>query len=303
MTRNSALTSEIARLERMISRIPESDVIERAAFEERLEIAREEYVRLGAVPEPERTRVTFRGSPVTDSSGMKADFGGKATLAFSDAFAAVVAGKKEKLKFMGPIPEKARTQLMITGTVTGSFGFEFQLPNLPKDYFPGGDGPGASLERLFEILRLSADGSDEEVADVIADMHPRAVRKVAEFLGLMADSQAWCSLEFRQKVFRYRNSDHLKKSVDRLSSENIKEDLLDFRGELQGVLPRQRTFEFKAFDDGSVIKGKVGHLIDDVGVLNKEFLHRPLVIRLTVVQVGQGRPRYFLNEIKDIRTF
>ncbi len=301
ISRNSNLTSEIDRLERIISDIPEENVIERAAFEERLEAARDAIGKLSAVVAPERTRLTFRGTPVMGSHGIKADFSGKATLAFSEAFTAIVAGMKDRLKYMGPIPEKARTQLAITGTVVGSFGFEFELPNLPADYFPGIGGAGESLDNLFLLLKTSAEGSDEEVADVVAAIHPRAVRKVTEFLDYLAQNQAWCAIEFRSRVFRYKNLEHLRTAIKRLDKDNLKESTIRYRGELQGVLPGQRTFEFRVHDSSEVIKGKVGPDFIDVSVLNKQWLHKQIDVAFYVIQVGQGRPRHILRTIDDIK--
>ncbi|MDX0573833.1 hypothetical protein GOD68_26825 [Sinorhizobium medicae] len=301
ISRNNNLASEIDRLERIISEIPEEDAIERAAFEERLEAVRDAFGQLAAVSVPERTRLTFRGTPVTGSQGIKADFGGRATLAFSEAFTAIVAGMKDNLKYMGPIPEKARTQLTVTGTVTGSFGFEFELPKLPDDYFPGVGGAGESLSNLFALLKTSAEGSDDEVADTVTEIHPRAVRKVTDFLTYLARNQAWCAIEFRSRVFRYRDLQHLRTSIKRLSRENIKEATETYIGEFQGVLPRQRTFEFKDQDTGEVLKGKVGPDFIDAGVLNREWLHKPVEVAFYVIQVGQGRPRYILRTIADIR--
>lgn len=300
ISRHNALTSEIAMLQRMVDDIPEDDVLERAAFEQRLIAAKKRLERAPAEAEAERTRITFRGEPVTGSLGIKADFGGRASVAFSDAFAAVVAGQADKLKFMGPIPEKARTQLTITGTVTGSFGFEFQLPNLPDEYFPSGGGPGTSLEHMYSLVRASAVAEDDDVAEIVGTLHPRAVRKVADFLELLADNQAWCALEFRQKVFRYKNVEQLRKSIARLRSENIKETREAFLGEIQGVLPRQRTFEFLDVENQNVIRGKIGAGIEDVSKLNREFLHVPVAATFSVVQVGQGRPKFFLNDIADL---
>ena len=83
-----------------------------------------------------KARLTFRGKPVFGSHGIAADFGGKAADAFSDAFAAVAAGLKEGLRYMGPIPNRDKNQLLITGTAIGSFGFEFELPEVDTSCFP-----------------------------------------------------------------------------------------------------------------------------------------------------------------------
>lgn len=296
-----SLTSEVAELESILSKIPASNKFERFGFEQRLRAAQAALAQVQDVVEPERTQLTFRGLPVMGSKGIAAEFGSKAAVAFTEAFTAIVAGMKDRLSYMGPIPDKARNQLLITGTAVGSFGFEFQLPHLQPDFFSESGGAEEALERLFALLQVSAQGSDDEIAEIVAEVHPRAVRKVAAFLNYLSQNQAWCGLEFRQKVFRYKNVDQLRRSRDRLSEGNIHEDQESFLGELQGVLPKGRSFEFKISGDDRIIRGKVGLGIEDPDILNREWLHKAISLTLNVVQVGQSRPSFTLNDLGDIK--
>lgn len=121
------IASEIRELENLLAAISEGNVIERMSLESRLESAKAALAGLPQQFAP-KARLTFRGKPVFGSHGIAADFGGKAAGAFSDAFAAVAAGLSEGLRYMGPIPNRDKNQLLITGTAIGSFGFEFELP-------------------------------------------------------------------------------------------------------------------------------------------------------------------------------
>ena len=122
-----SIASEIKELGALLAAIPEEDVIDRMSLESRLVSAKE---ALESLPQqsPAKARLTFRGKPVFSSHGISADFGAKAAGAFADAFSAVFAGLTNGLRYMGPIPNKDRNQLLITGTAIGSFGFEFELP-------------------------------------------------------------------------------------------------------------------------------------------------------------------------------
>lgn len=298
---SQSLAAEVAELESVLSRIPASNVLERFGFEQRLQAARATLEQFQDILEPERAQLTFRGLPVKGSEGISAEFGSKAVVAFSEAFTAILAGMRDRLQYMGPIPGKARNQLMITGTAVGSFGFELRLPNLTPDLFSESGGAEEALESLLALLKVSAEGSDDEIADLVSQLHPRSVRKVADFLNYLSLNQAWCGLQFKARVFRYRNIDQLRQSRDRLSENNIREGKSVFLGELQGVLPKGRTFEFKVSGDDEVIRGRVGIGIEDPDVLNREWLHRPMRVNLNVVQVGQSRPSYALDDLEDIR--
>jgi hypothetical protein len=296
-----ALASEAKELESILASIPQESVIDRLAFEERLSSIKSDLNNLPDSQLQEKARLTFRGRPVFGSHGIAADFGSKAAGAFADAFSAVVAGLNESLSYMGPIPDKAKNQLIITGTAIGSFGFEFELPGQQSDLFPVTGKTEDALEKIQALLRVSAGGSDDEVTELVEAIHPRAVKKVAEFLGYLVQQHAWCALEFKGQFFRYQNIEQLLLSVERLQEDNIHESDEEYAGEFQGVLPQSRTFEFKLLDQDGILKGKVDIAVEDPDILNREWLHKPVSIKLHVIQVGQGRPRFTLPEISAVR--
>ncbi len=294
------LASEIRELESLLAAIPEGNIIERMSLESRLQSAQ---AALAALPKQaeSKARLTFRGKPVLGSHGIAADFSGKAVAAFSDAFAAVSAGLTEGLRDMGPIPNRDKNQLLITGTAIGSFGFEFELPTPEPSLFPDMDEAREAMVKIEALFRLAAEGSDDEVTEVISEIHPRAVRKVHEFLDLMVQQRAWCGLEFGERFFRYADYKQIKASCERLKDENIQEREESYLGEFQGVLPAGRTFEFRLSDQEGLIRGKVDPDIKDPDVLNREWLHKPVTLTLHVMQVGQGRPRYTLTSLDKLK--
>lgn len=291
--------SEIRELENLLAAVPEGNVIERMSLESRLESARAALATLPPQTAP-KARLTFRGKPVFGSHGIAADFGGKAAGAFSDAFAAVAAGLSEGLHDMGPIPNRDKNQLLITGTAIGSFGFEFELPETERSLFNEAEKAREAMVRIEALFRLAAEGSDDEVAEVIEDVHPRAVRKVHDFLELLVQQQAWCGLEFGDRCFRFADYEQIMASCERLKDENIQETEGTYRGEFQGVLPAGRTFEFRLADDAGLIRGKIDLAIEDPDLLNREWLHKPVTVKLNVMQVGQGRPRFTLMTLDDL---
>ncbi|NYE26540.1 hypothetical protein [Pigmentiphaga litoralis] len=285
------LKSEINELQQMLNDLDDSAVIQRLSLQGRLNAAQGELERVEATPEPLRARLTFRGRPVFGSHGIAADFGGKASNAFADAFAAVVAGLNENLQFMGPIPDRVKNQLLITGTAQGSFGFVFELPPA-AGLFPEHERTGDALATIQSLFEASAQGSDDEVAELVEAIHPRAVKKVFEFLCLLSQYHALCGLEFKDKTFRFEGTEQLERSAGRLAEGNIQEKKETHRGMFLGVLPNSRSFEFQTAN--GVIKGKIGTAIEDPDIINREWLRQESCITLGVIQVGQGRPRYTL---------
>jgi hypothetical protein len=299
------VSSEIKELESLLAKIPKQKAISRIGLEARLKSAKDAIAGFDARGTPRKARLTFRGRPVFDSHGMSADFASKAAGYFTDAFSAVVAGITENLRYMGPIPDKEKNQLLITGTAIGSFGFEFELPKLQLEeqqpLLPPPNRPEDAMEKLERLFQVAAEGTDDDIAELVEEIHPRAVKKAAEFLGYISEQEAWCGLEFKETLFRFSGAEQVRTSAERLESNNIKESEDTFTGEFQGVLPKGRTFEFKLRDQEGVLRGKVGPDIDDADVLNREFLHKLTNVKLHVIQVGQGRPRYTLKSLNDIK--
>jgi len=298
---SNTLAAEIVELEALLAQIPEENVLERFGFEQRLQLARESVNAVVALSEPERMQLTFRGEPVRGSNGIAAEFGSKASIFFTEAYTATIAGIKDRLKYMGPIPDKAKNQLLITGTAVGSFGFEFELPHLQSELFSESGGAEEAMATIVSLFKVSAESTEEAVTEVVSELHPRAIRKIASFLSYLSKNEAWCGLEFKDTAFRYRDIDQLRKSRDRLMKESVRETVEVYRGELQGVLPQGRTFEFKVGGEIGVIRGKVGASVEDPDILNRDWLHRFVEINLHVVQIGHGRPSFTLNELVDIK--
>ena len=295
-----SVVSEIHELEELLGAIPEGNVIERMSLEARLQASRELLDGLPQESEVPKARLTFRGRQVLGQYGITADFGARAVGAFSDAFATIAAGLTEGLQAMGPIPNRDRNQLLLTGTAVGSFGFEFSLPMCQETLFPDCENAREAMLKIEELFRLSAEGSDDDIAEVIAEVHPRAVKKVFEFLDLLVQQQAWCGLEFGSRSFRYENCEQLRKSSFRLRDENIQEREESCRGEFQGVLPAGRTFEFLLRDQEGLIRGKIDETAGDPDILNRRWLHTPVILTLKVMQVGQGQPRFTLMSLDDV---
>lgn len=295
-----AYLSEIKELELLLQEIPSNRIIERISLETRLKSAKAAIYGLEESALPFTIKLTFRGKPVFDSHGITADFGTKAANAFSEAISAIAAGTSIDLQEKGPIPDKQKNQLLITGVVIGSFGFEFELPREMND---GQEFRQRPVEKavtiLQELLQQAVIGTDDDIAELIDDISPRAIRKTAEFLNLVAQNEAWCAVDFKEKLFGFQDLEQLKISSKRLQENNIQERKKSFEGEFLGILPFGRKFEFRTRDQ-QIIKGKIGYDIENPEILNIKFLYQRVKVNFSIKQVGNGEPRYSILSIDDI---
>jgi len=287
-----ALASEISLLEEMLAQLPEEEIIERIGLEHRLEMAKNQIASVQPEQIGHKAVLTFRGTPVIGNHGIAADFAAKATGAFTDAVAAVAAGLADNLRDMGPIPNSEQNQLLITGTAIGSFGFEFEAPKVNED------NAEAALQKMQSLFRQTVEGNDDSLTEMVEEIHPRAVRKAVDFLKVLREKNAWCAFSFQQNYFSFDSIKQVSTAIERLSEENIQEKDENYQGELQGVLPKSRIFEFNSGD--KILCGKIGLHIEDAHVLNRDYLHKPSRVILQVTQVGQGKPRYVLKKLEPV---
>ena len=145
-------------------------------------------------------------------------------------------------------------------------------------------------------------GSDDDLTDAAAETDPpRAVAAIHDFLKTVADHQAVCALEFRGKLFRFKDVDQVARSAERLSLDNLHEDEQWIDGYFQGVLPQRRAFEFKIGQTGEIIAGRVGLQIEDPSAINS-ILGQPTRIQVLATRIGDGRPRYLLRYYEEPAT-
>ncbi|MBL8716427.1 MAG: hypothetical protein JNL79_10560 [Myxococcales bacterium] len=289
------LLSEKTAVERMIAETPEADVLDRASLTARLNTV--EAALSGVKPderEPARVRLTFHGRPVIGSHGIFAEFGMKAVNGFAESVTAMAASLSAPLAPTGPIPNRDQHQLLITSTALGSFGFELEEHRTGQLTLDDGSAVAQALDRTQSLLR-GTQGTDDELADSAAEADRRALDRVRAFLEVLADHEAVCTVQFGASIVRFTDVGQVRTSIERLSQENLREEPEELRGEVQGVLPKARVFEFKLAGSSQVIRGKVSAAVGDPDALNRE-LHRPTVIKVMVTRVGSGRPRYLLLE-------
>jgi len=294
--------SEYHAVERMVAEMPATSVINRMSMKHRLQNLREEMERIDKLPCPTQTvRLTFKGKPIVGTRSISADFGAKALEAFSDVFTAVAVDSTVDLRSRGRIPEKEKNLLQIVGTVAGSFGFELELPQETPGLFTSSE---ETIHKIETLLEVSTTGNDDEVADVVSDLSPRARNLLNNFLGVLISNESWCGLSYGNKEFHYDNLEQVQKSVERLEDNNIHVGTEILFGKFKGFFPIGRTFEFlpesETTEQKSVLHGKIAHAIDDPDILNHEWLEKSVKVTLHSTQVGRGKHRYTLQSLDDL---
>jgi hypothetical protein len=296
MTQRDSLIAEQRFLAERLAELPAGASLTRRSAEARLRQVDELLAQMPAGAPRASARLTFRGQPVLGNEGILADFGMKAVNAFSEAVAAVAASLSAPLAAMGPIPNRDANQLLITGTAVGSFGFELQeLPINHADLLEP-SAVGRALAHMQDLLLGTTAADDELLADTAAELDQRAIDKIRSFVGVLHDHDATCALQFGARTFRFNELAEVQASLDRLSHDNLQEELVVVSGQFEGLLPRRKTFEFRRADSGEVVAGKLAAGIQRPELVN-EHLYEQVTVQLVRTVVGRGRPRFVLTEL------
>ncbi len=244
--------------------------------------------------QPAKVILTYRGTPVSGTHGVLAEFGAAATQAFSEAIATIAASISGSLADKGPIPNRSSNQLLITGTALGSFGFELEeVPAQTQLEIEGTTSVSLAIDLMAELLEATTK-SDEELSEPVSRLADRAISSVSDFLGKLSSYDASCSLTTRYKQFQFTDSEQVRRSKARLNLDNIQETMETFTGEFVGVLPDKRSFEFKT-TDGLVIYGRIAREILDPNAVNLH-LYKNYDVVLSAKRIGSSKPRYILQQ-------
>jgi len=298
----NSLLAEISTVKAFLEEMPSSRFLERMSFEGRLDELENQLKLVDDLRINKKAIITFRGKPVDNSHGITADFSGKAINSLNEMIASVTASLNKNLRFMGPIPNRNQHQLMITGTAVGSFGFEFELPEPEYDILAERNTVEEALFDIQFLLKKTIDGTDDDIANIVSMIHPRAVKKISEFLILLQKNEALFAMEYDKNTFRLETDAQLDAIINRLDNSNFEERTETFVGVFQGFLPESRTFEFVDHSSKDVIKGKVDISISNPEAINTEYLNKLATVSFNVVQFGQAKPKYSLLELSDIKT-
>ncbi|MBF0311759.1 MAG: hypothetical protein HQL56_19785 [Magnetococcales bacterium] len=294
------LRADRKELQRILSRIPEECVLERISFEARLKEVEEELKRFPQMKrQPVRSTLTFRGAPVVGSRGVVADFATKAAGQFVNVLVTCAASLHQALSPTGPIPDRDKYQMLVTGTAVGSFGFVLE------EYMPAAEldldlNPPLleALEKTGRLLEAAISPSDEELIEAIDDTDPGVVEKLHDFCETLQKYSASCAFSVGERIFKQTSDAEVRRCVERLSRDAIQEMEAGFDGAFIGYLPQRRIFEFRTRQD-EIFWGKVDSTFEDPQSIENS-LNQPRHIIVRARRVGQAKPRYWLKSVAPV---
>jgi hypothetical protein len=198
----------------------------------------------------------FGGEPVVGSRGIQADFGSTIVANYQDLIAkvwATLAGGNLSLR--GQIRDRDAAQLHITNLVHGSFGF--LLEELDQEGQPLFTSPlKEAADKTTQYLIEFAEEDEQPFVRLTEDLNSRVFSSVRDFFRPIHRGNAVFRI-VEGEVDRSFDRQAVERAYNRGEATEIDDQDVAVEGELIGVVPYARRFEFRTFPGNELVSGKV----------------------------------------------
>lgn len=252
-----ALTSEIAFLVALLERSGRRDPLGSRSLSNRLARLQSELAQIEAQQQSAaNVALIFDGAAVRGSSGIEASFAGRALQEYQELVAKHVAIGSGQLAERGRLPDKVHdlARMNVTSLVHGSFGFVLEEDN--ADQLGMFDTPARQAVQSITDLLTEVSAADGRRFDARLDeLDLRVFQTLKRFISTLHSTQTTLRVAEEQRELRL-DSASVERAFERVSQADVEEEDGIVEGELLGLIPIQRRFEFRA-ENGSLIQGRV----------------------------------------------
>lgn len=249
-----AAKADLAAVEALLNeRSAESDPIGHLQFSRRAEAISRRLREIEAAPSTgAEVGLFFGGRPVIGSHGILADFGTKAVSEFQNLVSSTFAAAEGALGARGPVPQRDRTQLMLTNVARGSFGFILQQADEPQLV---DTQMKEVISRVVDLLFRVASPDQEAFEGVADNVDNRVLGSLRSFFKTLDDAGATVRFVEDQREFTLRR-DEIELARERTEHATIVETAQTATGTLY-VLPVARRFELHPLGGDEAFRGSI----------------------------------------------
>lgn len=270
--KKDALASEIAAINGLISDLDEFDFISRNSLEYKKQKIEAELLEIeGQFDTIGRVILAFEGGPVTGSRGIDTNFAAKTLEDYQDLVAKQVVAQDFSLARTGPVPFRNAAKLNITNVVHGSFGFE--LEEVGSDQMSMVDSPVKSaISAVDSVLQAFSSGNEDVFQTALAAVDRRVFLSIQSFYENMYRDSAALKIIESDRDITISQFDVLR-ARNRITGVEVLDVQVTYKGELLGLAPISRRFDFRVssgedVEKGTIISGQVGQR------LSSDYLER-----------------------------
>ena len=259
----ASLKSEVQGIQLLLGSLDEGDFIGRASLGYRLEQIEKDLQQYGRTESTAGSVIlAFDGGPVIGSRGVDAEFAADAIRSYQELITKQMAATENGgLARSGPVPSKSASRLNITDLVAGSFGFRLEEEGSDEPEFID-SGVKKSIEAVDDILNSFASSRESDFNSALSQVDRRVFVSIKKFYEtLYRDSASLKIIEDEREITLDHRS--ILRARDRITNVDFEDEEYSVRGQLLGLAPIQRRFDFRDLETGDVISGQVGQRLSD----------------------------------------
>lgn len=219
------------------------------SFRERLEELQHQLDEIPADRKEATITLLFSGAPVHGSTGIDAQFLGKALLPFQKmVHADLVQRGYGKVGARGQIKNADDARLYITALPRGSFGVELSKLDDANNFDE--DHVADSLVHISKLIQ-SSGASDEEFAANLDEVSQRTLNGLRQFLKIVAEDKAGVIIE-SGNIRSSLTDAEVQSAYNRVSETITKPSTARIKGVLKGILLESWKFDFLSENDEKI---------------------------------------------------
>jgi hypothetical protein len=256
-----ALESQLSGVQALIASTDPNDFIGRASLEYHQTQVREQISQLASkITNTGSVVLAFEGGPVVGSRGIDTQFAATTLNSYQDLISKQLAAMENGgLAQRGPVPSRSAGKLNITSLVHGSVGFQLEEEGSDEPEWVD-SAVKQSIAIVDDMISAFSSGSDQSYLNALSQVDRRVLISLQKFYNtLYRDSASLKIIEDERDILINHNSVHL--AISRINDVDVQDEELSVRGELLGLAPVQRRFDFRPFDGSPIISGQAGQLL------------------------------------------
>lgn len=254
-----ALRGELASVQTLIDRLDPSDRLGAISLRKRLNILQEELAAIEhEVRNVANVALVFDGGPVKGSSAIDADFAGQALQDYQELLTKIVSSADiGRLAERGPVLLRHQNQarMNVTALVHGSFGFVLEEDG--ADQAQMFESPTRrAVSDLTDLLSGLVSEDHRWFDEKVQDLDIRVFQSLRRFVETLHRAHSTLKLAEEDRELSLDIS-RVERAHQRVTQVDIEEDTEALEGELLGIVPIQRRFDFRRNDNGEFLSGRV----------------------------------------------
>ena len=271
----------------LASRHKEDDPVGYFQFTQRKTNLEQQLAEIDSRAASNSIAMLFGGGPVVGSRGIAADFSTTIINHMQGLVSAQSASLTGTVGERGPIPQREKSQMLITDVARGSFGF------ILEDISQSTDSLGPIMENVCGLLGRMGSDDSEKVESAAESVDHRVLVELRNFFSALQSYNATLRLVSDQSTFELTR-EAIERAAERTKTLQVFEPYNQTVTGRVFTMPESKRFELHPIGGGDVIKGNIStdfikQMFDENLIASGDFLGKVMNAKLRVRERRFGK--------------